>query len=148
MFHIIQKNNQTVLQEVTFNGAKIDWMSDSQFEVETAQEFITKARGDVLMCGLGLGFLISHIIDNIDHLTIIEKEQEVINLWTNPNPEKINIIKGDAFDGVEGQFDIIYFDIWANYFQDKTNDLYRLALKYQDSLKEGGETLWWGNREE
>lgn len=142
MFNIIQKKGHTVLQETTFNGGKIDWMSDSQVELDTAKEFISQAKGDVLMAGLGLGFLVDKI--KFDTLTIVEKEQEVIDLYKG----KGKIIHGDIFDyKTKDKYDIIYLDIWANYFQDKTEDLKRLEF-LKDNLKEGGQIVWWGKHEE
>lgn len=142
MMHIIEKNGNRVLQEVKENG-KIDWMSDSQGELDTAKEFIEDSHGDILMVGLGLGFLVDKI--TYDTLDIVEREQEVIDLYKG----KGNIILGDIFTlDLEGRkYDIIYLDIWQNYFSDKTKDLEILTKKLTANLKESGQILWWGSRE-
>lgn len=142
MFHIFEQNGKRVLEEVK-DGRKIQWMTDSQGELDTAKEFIEASHGDVLMVGLGLGFLVDKI--TYDTLDIVEREQEVIDLYKG----KGNIILGDIFtlDTLPRKYDIIYLDIWQNYFSDKTKDLEILTKKLTPYLKESGQILWWGNRE-
>ena len=101
------------------------WMSLNPNEIETMKPYINKARGNVLVLGLGMGyvpFMIS-LKNCVQSVTIIEKDQEIINLFNEliyphfPNKEKIKIIRGDAIEYAsksekEGTYDYIFADLW------------------------------------
>ncbi|MCV5648158.1 hypothetical protein OFN55_36090, partial [Escherichia coli] len=57
-------------------------MSNTPMEIRTCQDFIERATGRVLINGLGLGMVLHAILqkDDVTHVTVIEKEQDVINL--------------------------------------------------------------------
>ena len=63
--------------------------------------FCTHAHGDVLIGGLGIGLIILAIQDNpeVHSITVIEKNQEVIDMVATQLPlnEKVKIIQADVF---------------------------------------------------
>lgn len=97
------------------------WMSLNPNEVETMEPFIKKAKGNVLVLGLGMGYVPFMILDKseVKHITIIEKDQNIINLFNKllfpyfPNKDKITIIKDDALKYQPKQkYDYIFADLW------------------------------------
>ena len=100
------------------------WMTVTPNEINTMKEPISKANGKVLTLGLGLGyFAFSCAVKNdVKSVTVIEKNQDVIDLFTTfilPQlrcKEKIKIIKSDAFDFMSNptqtDYDFVFCDLW------------------------------------
>ena len=102
---------------LTHNGECV--MSDTNMEKNTNREFCSKAHGDIIIGGLGIGMIIMAIQDKpeVKSITVIEKNQEVIDLVASQLDfnEKVNIICADVFEwkperGVK--YDMAYMDIW------------------------------------
>lgn len=103
------------------------WMSLNPNEINTMKPYIEKAKGNVLVLGLGLGyypFMIS-LKDDVKSITIIEKDKTIIDLFDEnifpnfPNKEKIKVVYDDAFKYLEKhknnhEFDYVFADIWHN----------------------------------
>ena len=100
------------------------WMSTTPNEINTMKEAIENSNGKVLTFGLGLGYFqyMCHLRDTVESVTIIEKDKEVIDLFTKtilPKfdfKDKINIINIDAYEYMlkinDGDFDYIFVDIY------------------------------------
>ena len=101
------------------------WMSLNPNEIETMKPYVQRGKGNVLVLGLGMGYVpyMLAIKEEVKSVTIIEKDQEVIDIfnkliWPNfPNKNKIKIIKDDAVKFVQKsqkspQFDYIFADLW------------------------------------
>ena len=101
------------------------WMSLNPNEIETMKPYINKAKGNVLVLGLGMGYVpfMLSLKNCVKSITIIEKDQEIINLFNEliypsfVNKEKIKIIKGGAIEFArksqkEGTYDYIFADLW------------------------------------
>ncbi len=101
------------------------WMSLNPNEIETMKPYINKAKGNVLVLGLGMGYVpfMLSLKNCVKSITIIEKDQEIINLFNEliypsfANKEKIKIIKGDAIEFArksqkEGTYDYTFADLW------------------------------------
>jgi hypothetical protein len=129
-------------------------MSDSKYEQELNREIIEKARGDVLLLGYGLGFIVQLLMINpaVTSVTIIEKEQEVLNLVGSQLKlnDKVRIILADALTWIpDMQFDIIYDD--CDYTPE---DIQKIEISHGQSdnsirlapwLKLSGEFIRWGD---
>lgn len=94
-------------------------MSDTEMEKRTNLKFCSKAHGDIIIGGLGIGMIIMAIQDKpeVRSITVIEKNQEVIDLVTSQIElnDKVKIVHADVFDwypekGVK--YDMSYMDIW------------------------------------
>lgn len=103
--------------KLTHNGEVV--MSNTNMEKRTNSSFVVNAYGDVLIGGLGIGMIIMAIQlhDKVKSITVIEKNQEVIDLVASQLPfnDKVRIINADVFEWKpeRGQrFDCIYMDIW------------------------------------
>lgn len=102
------------------------WMSISYSEIETMQASVEKANGKILVLGLGMGYYayMVHIKDNVSSIDIVEKDSDVINIFQTyilpqfDHPEKIHIIKNDAYNYLEtlwgGEYSFCFADIWID----------------------------------
>ena len=101
------------------------WMSLNPNEIETMKPFINKGHGNVLVLGLGMGYVpyMLSLKNDVKKVTIIEKNPEIINLFKDlifPNfvyKDKIQIIQSDAIDYLrknqkEAGFDYVFADLW------------------------------------
>ena len=98
------------------------WMSLNPNEIETMKPFIYKAKGNVLVLGLGMGYVPFMMANKpeVKSITIIEKDPEIIGLFNtliNPNfknKEKIKIIEDDAINYTKknNRYDYIFADLW------------------------------------
>jgi hypothetical protein len=100
------------------------WMSLNPNEINTMKDDISSAKGHVLTFGLGLGYFpfMCSLKDEVSKITIIEKDQNIIDIFKNnllpyfPNKDKIEIIKDDAFNFMNKKykniFDYVFVDIW------------------------------------
>ena len=98
------------------------WMSLNPNEIETMKPFIKKGKGDVLVLGLGMGYVpyMISLKEEVKSVTIIEKDQDIIDLFNNliypkfKYKQKIKIIKDDAIKYVEEnqRYDYIFADLW------------------------------------
>lgn len=101
-----------------------EWMAVKPNEIETMKEPIEYAKGNVLTFGLGLGYFayMTSLKETVESITIVEKDQNVINLFKKyilPQFEyknKIKIIDQDAYtfyDNLDDKtYDYIFIDIW------------------------------------
>lgn len=98
------------------------WMSITPHEMNTMAEPIRRAKGRVLVLGLGLGyypFMVSNK-DEVTEVTVVENDPEVISLFKKhllpyfPNGKKIKILKGDGLNITRRQKinDFIFADLW------------------------------------
>lgn len=100
------------------------WMSVTPNEVFTMKEPIGRAKGNVLTLGCGMGYFayMASRKEDVDSVTIVEIEDDVIRLFEKyilpqfENAHKIKIIKGDALtylkQAEDGAFDYCFADIW------------------------------------
>lgn len=101
-----------------------EWMTITPNEINTMKEPIEKAFGNVLTIGLGLGYFayMTSLKENVNKITILEKDPDIINLFTKtilPSfefKEKIEIINEDAFTFLKHndlhEYDYVFVDIW------------------------------------
>ena len=103
---------------------KSTWMSISPNEVFTMKKPIYNAKGKVLTLGCGMGYFayMASLKKEVESITIIELEQDVIDLFESyilpqfENRDKIKIIKGDAIEYLknvkDGEYNYCFADIW------------------------------------
>lgn len=101
------------------------WMSITPNEIITMQKSIEEAHGKVLTFGLGLGYYayMTSIKPNVEKVVVVESDSKIIEIFKKnilpsfPYPQKIEIIKEDAFNylnkkNINNDFDYAFFDIW------------------------------------
>ena len=94
-------------------------MKDSKWEYDTHKWLWDNATGDILVAGLGIGFLNKELIDNhsFNSVTIIENSQDVIDLvWPYcAKDSRFTLIKEDIETWnipTGSNWDIGWFDSW------------------------------------
>ena len=102
------------------------WMCVTPNEINTMKPHLSKARGHVITFGLGLGYFafMAASKKEVSKVTIIEKDENVINLFLEnllpsfPNKNKVEIIKEDALIFINKDhlvnYDYAFFDLWHN----------------------------------
>ena len=95
------------------------WMDLSDREKRTHQKAIDEAFGDVLIGGLGLGYIVEEMAKKPDvtAITVIEVSQDVIDLVAPYiSIAKAKIIKADVFKFLKtcDRYDYIYGDVWPS----------------------------------
>lgn len=104
------------------------WMVDDPPHYWSMQNYANRSYRKVLIAGLGLGLVIHELSknSNIDSITVIEIEEDVINLISPLLPKfEINfeIIKEDFFKFIEytsEDFDRIIIDLWTSGSKEET----------------------------
>jgi hypothetical protein len=135
-----------------FVGGQL-FMTDAEFELETNELFVSKAKGDVLIAGLGIGLILAPVIskDTVKSVTVIENNLDVINLvYPQYDSPKLGIVNQDIFffKPARGQkFDTIYFDIWPNICSDYCLEITKLKSRFRTDLAKDGWMGAWCERE-
>jgi len=111
-------------------------MSDTPDEMRDHIEFVIKAKGHVLINGLGLGMVLAAVLakPSVERVTVIELEQDVIDL-AGPHYacERLEIVCCSAFDyrppkGV--RYGAVWHDIWDHLHEDNLPEMTMLQRKY------------------
>ena len=110
-------------------------MSDTDDEIKDLFHLRDNAKGDILIFGLGLGVAVQMAIeiDQVSSVTVVELEQDVIDLvgphYLKKYSGKLQIIQGDARnwwpnDGVK--YDVTWYDIWDDIDPNNLEEMYEL----------------------
>ena len=131
----------------------VEWMAIKPNEIETMKESIEKARGSVLVYGLGLGYYAYMISlkNSVSDITIIERDENAISLFNEhilpqfENKHKIKVVKSDAFDYAKNEakkhkYDFAFVDLWHD-ISDGT-DLYIEMKKLEKHLSNTEFSYW------
>lgn len=113
------------------------WMSVVSSEIDSMEEPIKAAQGEVITFGLGLGYFtyMAAIKEEVESVTVVEMNPYVISLFRKnilpqfPHPEKVRIVQADAFDFIRSpkdrEYDYAFSDFWGG-----TDDGVRLYLDF------------------
>lgn len=101
------------------------WMTITPNEIETMRDAVDQAFGNVLTYGLGLGYYAYMISEkeNVDRVTVVEMNEDVIRLFTKyilpqfNHAHKIHIVHADAYEFAKqympaGNYDLVFTDLW------------------------------------
>lgn len=122
-------------------------MSDTHMERRTNSEFVSKAHGDVMIAGLGIGLIINALEDKVKSgevksITVYEKYQDVIDLVLPRYKHlPIKVICKDILEykPKKGEtYDTIYFDIWPEIGEDNMKDIRMLHNRWKFRKRNGG----------
>ena len=110
-------------------------MTDTPMEHGTNREVVRKAKGHVLIGGLGLGMSLQVIAakPEVTHITVVELSPDVAKLvgpYLDPKVEVIvaYILTWKPAKGT--RFDTLYFDIWPNITEDNLEDMTKLHRRF------------------
>lgn len=112
-------------------------MSNTPDEIRDFWHFVCKAKGHVLVNGLGIGVLLKALLNKpeVTKITVIEKSADVIKLVADTylGDSRVNIINADAFDYVppKGErYDAVWHDIWDYITSENLPEMTKLHRKY------------------
>jgi len=100
------------------------WMSLTPNEIMTQRSGLRRARGHVLIAGLGLGWFTRMVLarKQVKRVTVVELNSGVIDHLGKPllheHGDRLNIVQEDIWKYVEKQkeeYDSYLFDIWKSY---------------------------------
>jgi len=129
-------------------------MSDTQMEQDTCIEYVNKARGEVLVAGLGIGLTLIPVLlkPEVDSVTVIEIDPYVIDLvlpqlreWFSKDEEriycfdKLAIISNDIMQwNSVSIYDTIFFDIWNDISLDNLENMHCLHECFAEFIDPSG----------
>lgn len=114
-------------------------MSDVPAEKNDHYKVISEATGRVIICGLGLGWVIEVISQKpeVEHITVIEISQDVINLvgahYKAKLGDRLTIINADAYEWKppKGErWNVAWFDVWDHICEDNWEGMKKLRRKF------------------
>jgi len=124
-FYVLKKDNQVGLFTKELNNQLI--MTNGTYEKIWNYDFVKKAKGDVLIGGLGIGLIVLAIQDKpeVTSITIVEKFQDIKDFISSKLPfnNKVNIIVSDFFDYKvpEGiKYDTMFIDLYGDVVSQRT----------------------------
>lgn len=123
-------------------------MSNHETETITNQKFLDRAKGDVLIFGLGLGVIIFPLLsdDSITSIDVVEIDLSLIEYVGNVISKqdfnrKVNIVNGDVFsyhESLKKSYDTIYLDIWEFVGEKELFEIKELHKTYHKFLNKSG----------
>jgi len=141
--------------KLTINGKCV--MSDTRMETMTNLDVVSKANGNVLIAGLGIGYILGDICskDSVKSVLVIEKNQDVIDLVLPhvkfniaPFGNKLFVLCADIFDWRPERgrkFDTIYNDIWPDLCIDFLEEMTKLHRRQRFWLDRENSQAWMGS---
>lgn len=125
------------------------WMLITPHEINTMKEAVDEAYGKVITFGLGLGYYayMCSLKENVESVTIIEKDKKIIELFKEfilpqfKNKEKIIIINDDAIKYCENKIDYDYG--FVDIYKDEQDGLVLYIKMYQNLVKQNFHVDYW-----
>lgn len=115
-------------------------MSDTPAEMSDHREPVIMSRGRVLLAGLGLGVVLQAILSKseVEHVTVIENSQEVIDLVAPHylkrfGNERLSIVHADIFEWKPPngeRWDVAWFDVWEYICRDNLPAMTKLKRRF------------------
>lgn len=125
-------------------------MSDTPMETRTNKRFIDRARGRVLIFGLGLGVVLRPLLakPEVTHVIVVENNADVVALvepkFSDP---RLVVMDGDAkdpglvdlfVDRGHSTFDTVWIDIWPEIGHQNEPEMKKLSSMWASVLHPGG----------
>lgn len=119
-------------------------MSDTPAEKKDHIPFVLKAEGNILINGLGLGWVVEALFlkKEVKHVTVVEISKDVIKLTgeflKNKHGDKLTIINADALEyklKQKEKYDYVWHDIWDDICADNWETMSQLHKKYARRCK-------------
>lgn len=113
-------------------------MSDTPAEMHDHYEPVRRARGRVLINGLGLGMVLQACLEKseVEHVVVVELSEDVISLvaphYQERYGDRLTIVNADAYTWkpVDARYAVAWHDIWDDLCVDNLEGMARLKRKY------------------
>ena len=114
-------------------------MSDTPMEMYDHAEAVRRARGRVLVGGLGLGMVVQAMLDmpDVEHVTVVELSDDVITLagahYLSRYPGRLNIVHDNMLTwrpAKTARYGAAWFDIWDGICSDNLPAMQTLRRRY------------------
>lgn len=134
------KRRPTSGMHVTLTRVSDDmcFMSTQPFELEDNRRFVSIAHGRVLVSGLGLGLILPDLSRKCDHVVVLEKEKDIINLVApHVDLQNVEIIHADVlnWEPRDGEhFDFAWHDIWATITYKNLPEMVKICRRYKSHV--------------
>jgi len=119
-------------------------MSDTPDERSAHRGFVNRARGEVLVGGLGIGMVLNALLakPEVKHVTVVEANEHVMKLVAPHYAEnpRVTLVHADVFTWTPPSgmvYDAIWHDIWPNICADNLKDMTRLRRRYKKWTRSG-----------
>lgn len=128
-------------------------MSDTPSEMNDHSYFVRKAKGYVLINGLGLGMVLKNVLAKPEVETVIVNElsQDVIGLVApHYQDDRLCVNHADALMWKPPRgivFNAIWHDIWDDKCESNLQEMSKLHRRYARWLAPGGYQASWGREE-
>ena len=142
----------TVLYRKYSGSWGTNWMNimqDTEAEYSEHDWLVQRMSGDILLGGLGIGMIHIPLLesDDVTSVTIVEKEQDVIDLvWDHcAKDERFTIVHGDinTWTPPEGSsWDVAWFDTWLTHEEPMGDYIVRMNERYGSLVTEIGGWNW------
>jgi spermidine synthase len=130
-------------------------MSDTPAEMIDHEEVVRRATGRCLVAGLGLGMVTVAMLDKpeVTQVTVVEQSSDVLalvqpTLKAKYPSDRLRIVQGNILESAvladDGPWDVAWFDIWDNIYEDNLEDMARLKRMYRNHARWMG---CWAERE-
>lgn len=133
-------SGSTLIQAGEYTKLVVDghlWMSDAPDEINDHYQPYRRARGHVLINGLGLGCLLRGVLLNaaVEHVDVVELDERVIEYIGGHfrDDPRVTLHHGDAyqFSWPKGAtWDVAWHDIWPSICEDNLEGMQRLHRRY------------------
>lgn len=128
-------------------------MTDTPMEQRTNETLIRRAKGEVLIAGLGVGMVLEPLLKKaeVTSILVVEKFQDVIDL-VSPSfkeaieDERLHVLCEDVFEFRpldDWLWDTVYFDIWPTVCEDNLAEMERLHNMFRFHLASSGWMSSW-----
>jgi hypothetical protein len=125
-------------------------MSNTSDEIRDHRYFFSRAKGKVLINGLGLGVALKAILNKVNEkgapavelVHVVEKAEDVLKLVrpTYESDKRVSFIHADALEYKPAlRYDVVWHDIFDDICADNLPIMHKLHRKY------GGKTEWQGS---
>lgn len=110
-------------------------MTDTPAEKRDHYQVVREAQGNILITGLGLGMVANACArkEEVTHVTVIEINQNVIDLVSQTLHPKIDVICADALEWQlpkGAMWDVIWHDIWPDVNLEDCESRTKLSRRY------------------
>jgi len=140
-YYRLKRDNKTVV------------MDTSDLEKLTNKYFLDNAIGDVIVFGVGLGFIIFPLLQDptVTSIKIVEYDQEIIDyvgsiIEQNDIHNKVTIVQGDVktyYQQVTNEvYDFIYIDYWDYLTPEAYDEMGQYPTLYQNFKKDSNSIIF------